>query len=114
MINLTHIGGKKWMTGSEIKHTLHNGKEITIPKYFKTDLSSVPRFLWWPLPPYGDFLLAAIVHDYLYVNQTESRSFSDKEMLIVSNKINKNKIDNYTRYFGVRLFGWYYWKYYDI
>ena len=108
-------GGKMWILQKEIVHTLHNGETITIPVGFETDLSSVPKFLWSVLPPYGKFLLAPLVHDYLYiVDQTRGRAFADKEMLIVSNATHKNKIDNYVRYWGVRAFGWIYWKYVDI
>lgn len=92
-----------------VKHLtikLSNGDIITIPKGFRTDLSSVPNFLWPLLSPYGDFLLAAIIHDYLYVKDYISQEFADKEMLIWSNVINpRKKWDNYLRYWGVRLFG---------
>ena len=108
-------GGKMWVLEKQIKHVLHNGDIIIIPKGFLTDLSSVPKILWSFLPPYGKFLLAPLVHDYLYiVDQSRGRKFADKEMLIVSNKTHKNKIDNYIRFIGVRAFGWIYWKYVDL
>lgn len=37
-----------------------------LPKGFVTDLASVPKFLWWFIPSYGNFLHAALVHDYLW------------------------------------------------
>ena len=100
---------KKWEVIKEIKHELSDGTTIVIPKGFQTDLSSVPQLLWNAFPPYGNFLLAALVHDYLYFYRHRSRVFSDKEMLIVSKLKNsdtfRNKIDNYIRYAAVRLFG---------
>ena len=115
MIKLTFIRGKKWQVDEPIKHRLHDHTTIIIPKGFTTDLSSVPKFLWGIFPPFGNFLLASIVHDYLYVIKYKSnRRFCDKEMLYLSNKLNKNKIDNYIRYYAVRLFGWIYWDYVDI
>ena len=114
-IVLKYKGGEIWEIEKQIIHILHSGEKITIPEGFKTDLSSVPRILWGVLPPFGSFLLASLVHDYLYtLDQTRGRKFADKEMLIVSNKINKNKIDNYLRYWGVRVFGWIYFKYLDL
>lgn len=108
-------GGKMWELKQEIKHVLHDGDEILIPVGFKTDLSSVPKILWGVLPPFGPFLLAALVHDYLYISdQSRGRKFADKEMIIVSNKLHSNKIDNYLRYWGVRVFGWIYFKYLDL
>lgn len=118
-IVLEPLKGKRWKVYKDIDYTLSNGVSITIPKGFITDLSSVPRFLWGVMSPYGDFLLAALVHDYLYVQQSiMTRKEADKEMLIISNKINSktrlNKFDNRLRYLGVRAFGWIYWKYVDL
>tara|TARA_R100000544_G_C2213961_1_gene53508 strand:+ start:109 stop:474 length:366 start_codon:yes stop_codon:yes gene_type:complete len=115
MIKLKFIRGKKWQVDEPIKHRLHDKNTIIIPKGFTTDLSSVPMFLWGVFPPFGNFLLASVVHDYLYVvKYRDDRYFCDKEMLIISNRINKNKVDNYIRYIAVRLFGWIYWCYVDM
>ena len=115
MIKLKFIKGKKWEVEEPIVVKLSNEYFITIPKGFRTDLSSVPKILWGIFPPFGNFLLASIVHDYLYVIKYKSnRAFCDKEMLIISNKLNKNKIDNYLRYWAVRLFGWIYWRYVNL
>ena len=95
---------------NEITVELSNFDIINIKKGFRWDLSSVPKILWPVLSPYGDFLLAALIHDFLYVNKLYTRKFADKEMLIWSNKINKKKLDNYARFAGVRAFGWLYWN----
>lgn len=98
--------GGIWRVEEDITVYLSNGLFIRIPAGFETDFSSVPAPFWGLFPPYGNFLLAALIHDYLYVNQIVSRKFADKEMLIWSNVLNKNKFDNYTRYYMVRCFGW--------
>ena len=97
--------------------TLSNGDVIDIPKNFLFDGSSSPRFLWWLFPSYGDFFFAALIHDYLYhimyqketIGVKRAKQFADKEMLKWSNLINDRNIgkiiDNYFRYFAVRLFG---------
>lgn len=113
MIILEYIGGKKWKTAKEIEVSLSDGSLLKIPIGFETDLSTVPKILWGVFPPFGDFLLAAIVHDYLYITKDKrGRKFADKEMLRLSNLHNKNKVDNYIRFFAVRMFGVLYW--YDI
>ena len=39
---------------------------VVIPAGFMSDGASVPRFLWWFLPPWGDrATFAALLHDYL-------------------------------------------------
>ena len=118
-IVLESLKGKLFKLEYDITYKLSDGTTIVIPKGFITDLSSVPDRLWGVFPPYGDFLMAAIVHDYLYVgDKSRGRKFADKEMLKISKKLNNknilNKIDNNLRYAGVRVFGWYYWKYKDL
>jgi hypothetical protein len=98
---------------NDLKITLSNGYIIQIPRNFEFDGSSSPRFLWWALPSYGNFFFAALIHDYLYLNQymhtnigyKQAQKLADKEMLIWSNEINENKLDNKLRYWAVRLFG---------
>lgn len=59
---------KRWRLVEAITETLSDGAILTIPKGFRTDLSSVPRLLWALFPPFGDFIRAAIVHDWMYIN----------------------------------------------
>lgn len=109
----------------DITFELSNEFKITIPKGYKWDLSSVPRFLWWLLPPDGDFQIGALIHDFLYenkewlihdftyVNLHYSRKFCDQEMYRWSvaasgtKKQSLRNIDNKIRLAGVRAFGWY-------
>lgn len=92
---------------------LSNGFQITIPKGYRWDLSSVPRFLWWLLPPDGDFQIGALIHDFLYENKLTERKFADQEMYKWSvaasgtKKQSLRNIDNKIRLAGVRAFGWY-------
>lgn len=103
----------KYMLLKKLRFKLSNGKKITIPKGFVWDLSSVPRFLWGLLPPDGDFEVASLIHDYLYITKSSSQKFADDEMLKWSkvmsgthNKISIRNFDNQVRYVAVRLFGW--------
>lgn len=41
------------------------GKVITVPKGYRTDFASVPRFFWRIIPPYGRYAKAAVAHDWL-------------------------------------------------
>ena len=106
-----------WEVAKNLSVTLSNGDIVVIPKGFKTDLSSMPEFLWGILKPFGDFLLAPIVHDYLYRNDYKvnelgwykARLFADREMLYISRITNSrkchNRLDNNVRYFLARVFG---------
>jgi hypothetical protein len=96
---------------------LTNGQTLAIPEGFQFDGSSAPRFIWWLMPSYGDFFFAALLHDYLYhikylsndIGERAAQKLVDKEMLRWSNVVNDKNIgktiDNYLRYYAVRLFG---------
>ena len=43
-----------------------NGVDLLIPRGFKTDLASIPRFLWRVIAPFELSLTGPIVHDWLY------------------------------------------------
>ena len=89
-------------------YTLSNGKGLTIYAGFQTDFASIPQAFWniWPEQD-KRYRVPAIVHDYLYMEQTiiVSRAFADMEfrrMLIMEG------VDKFTAYlfWGViRLFG---------
>lgn len=40
---------------------------IVVPRGFISDGASVPRAFWSVFPPFGKYLEAAVVHDYIYV-----------------------------------------------
>ena len=50
---------------------------VIVPKGFVTDLASIPRIFFSALRPDGIYCHAAIIHDYLYWEQTRSREESD-------------------------------------
>lgn len=100
----------KFIVLKPLEVLLSNGEVINIPDTFETDLSSVPRIFWAIFAPYGDFLLAAIIHDYLYVYNIQDRYFADKEMLKWSSAIWDNMTDNIIRFHMVRTFGESWWR----
>jgi len=58
-----------------------NGYDIKVFKGFVTDGASVPHSLQWLYNPYGKYINAAVVHDYLYSvynNTGINRTLSDK------------------------------------
>ncbi len=103
---LPYSKGSKWFSVyRSLDVELSNGDRIIIPAGFETDLASVPKFLWSFFPPFGDDLIAYIIHDYLYGTKFYDRKFSDKEMYLWAKAIRKDHIDPYLRYVTVRMFG---------
>lgn len=90
-----------------------NGYLIRVPKSFITDGASVPHSLQWLYNPYGKYINAAIVHDYLYSaynNTGINRTLADK---IFRHIMQETGVDNRTVrrfYTAVRCFGETSWK----
>lgn len=103
---------KYWKIQQPITIMLSNRKVVNIPKGFVYDMSTVPKWLWSFVRPFNDGLFGYLIHDRLYVirDHNMTRKQVDKEMLFWLNITNKNKFDNYLRYYIVRLLGWLWWK----
>ena len=55
-----------YLTCDKIVFTI-NDEEFYIPKHFKTDLASIPKFAWPVIAPFHSSLIRpAIVHDWFY------------------------------------------------
>lgn len=73
--------GRTWFLVEPLSYAVgdeHSTDVITVPGGFETDFASIPRVLWWLLPPYGKYGNAAVIHDYLYRTKTRSRLRSDQ------------------------------------
>jgi len=62
ILRVRSCGDKTWELEEEV---VYQGKDelFTIPVGFKTDFASVPGAVQWLIPSYGQYTLAAIVHD---------------------------------------------------
>ncbi|MCP5074303.1 MAG: DUF1353 domain-containing protein [Rhodobacteraceae bacterium] len=77
--------GEMFYTAAEFEWTSDGEYEgeyddVQVPKWFVTDLTSIPKPFWAILPPHGKYMAAAIVHDYLYWSQPHgyTRKKADK------------------------------------
>ena len=90
-----------------------NGYDITVFKGFVTDGASVPHSLQWLYNPYGKYINAAVVHDYLYSmynNTGINRTLADK---IFRHIMKETGVDSRTVrrfYNAVKYFGETSWK----
>ena len=90
-----------------------NGYDIKVFRGFITDGASVPKSLQWLYNPYGKYINAAVIHDYLYStynNTGINRTLADKIFNFI---MKETGIDNRTRrkfYMAVKYFGETSWK----
>ena len=85
---------------------------IRVPAGFKTDLASIPQFLWSVLPPVGRYDRAAVVHDYLYRFNGCTRKEADDVLFEAMAVLGVRATQRWTIYAGVRAGGWLPWKNY--
>jgi Protein of unknown function (DUF1353) len=63
-------------------------RAITVPAGFVSDFASVPSYFWWALPPTGRYGHAAILHDWLYWEQSCSRAVADRVFEVAMAELN--------------------------
>jgi len=84
-----------------------SGHAIIVPKGYRTDFASVPRFLHRVVPPIGRHGKAAVIHDWLCDSRPEgmtSRRAADI-MLEAMEVLGVKKSKRWVMYRGVRIGG---------
>lgn len=68
--NVTMMGqdGRNWAVVDPIRYIAADGRTFVVPRGARTDGCSTPCELWPFLPPFGDYWLAAVLHDSGYQN----------------------------------------------
>jgi hypothetical protein len=99
------------------KNIVYNWREkiLVVPKGFKSDGCSVPRFLWSTISPQIDprTLAGAILHDYIYrnaYNLSWTRKEADKAFYDIIRSDGLSWWKAQKAYWGVRLFGASSWR----
>lgn len=72
---------------------------------FVTDYASVPRGLWNLFPPNGEYVPAAVIHDWLYRRTIIDRKICDRVFLEAMSCLGVSWFTRRTIYLAVRLFG---------
>lgn len=84
-------------------------KEITVPIGFVTNFASTPRMVWPIMPPWGEYMEAAAVHDYCYAIGMCTRKKSDAVFLHLMKRLGVAFWKRRIMWRAVRLGGWYRW-----
>lgn len=74
--------GTQWIVWEDIDFIVEFDDKSTgtirVPRGFVTDLASTPPEVWKWYPPFGKYLTASILHDYLYWRQACTQEQADK------------------------------------
>lgn len=93
--------------------------DFTVPKGFLNDMGSVPRGLWWYIPPTGPGNIGFIAHDYAYsdhpgpidqngVEMTREQADAMMKDLLEYGGMRADR--RFVAWRGVRRGGWLSWK----
>lgn len=71
-LELRHVpGGDAWKVARPLQYRDRLRRLVVVPQGYRTDLASVPRLAWRIVPrDHGPARRPAVVHDYIYTNQT--------------------------------------------
>ena len=119
-LRLWFFGTRHWEVVKDF-HYRFSGVDFIIPKGFKFDGASVPKFLAQFLSPVGVLLIGGLIHDYGYKYETllkkdgtdigkKSQKWMDKVFRDINIEINGFYFLNYLAYWALRLFGWFAWN----
>jgi hypothetical protein len=79
--------------------------DIEVPRGFVTDLASIPPLFFSLLRPDGNYAHAAVVHDFLYWEQTSTRAVADEVFRDAMRYLEVDPETVATIFNAVRLFG---------
>jgi hypothetical protein len=105
--------GESWVIVSDFSYdvgTEGSNDRVNVKTGFVTDFASVPRMLWWALPKWGTYGNAAVIHDWLYWDQSRTRKEADAIMLEAMDVLNVSGIKKNLIYRAVRIFGEWAWN----
>ena len=119
-LKLWVFGVRHWEVVKDF-HYSFAGKDFIIPKGFKFDGASVPKFLAQFLSPVGVLLIGGLIHDYGYKYQTlllkdgktigkKSQKWMDGVFRDINIEINGFYFLNYLSYWALRIGGWVAWN----
>jgi len=99
-VKLDYLGKGMWKTLERVE-----AAGIEVNEGFITDLASTPKFLWWIVPPFGKYIKAAVIHDYLYTNGIGTKERADYLFLDIMLKAEVPKWKAHAMYKAVKYFG---------
>ena len=119
-ILLWSFGSRHWEVVKDFNYSI-NGQKFIIPKGFKFDGASVPKFLGQFLSPVGVLLIGGLIHDYGYKYETlllknkkdigvKSQKWMDETFRDINIEVNGFYLLNYLAYWALRVGGFVAWN----
>ena len=98
--------GEFWMLTERLDYEIRDtGIRVEVPPGFVTDFASIPQPFWSVLPTWGRYGPAAVVHDYLYWDQSCTREQADRIMALAMQELDVSSFRVQIIYRTLRLAG---------
>ena len=99
-----HDGTGRSELTKDLVYIANDGTAYVVRKGFKSDLASIPRFLWPIFPPLGNYKSAAILHDQNCETDDLSRKAGDYLLLEGMSHSGVKFISRWCIFLGVRAY----------
>jgi hypothetical protein len=76
-LKVSSSDGHNFVLLEPFTYTTKDGTVIEVPAGTTSDGASTPQTIWASLPPFGNYWMAAYLHDYLYRNTKYPKAFCD-------------------------------------
>lgn len=103
-----HAPGE-WVVLAAMRYVPRDGRMITVPAGFVTDLASIPALLRSVYNVNDASRQPAVLHDWLYCSQQTSRAEADSLFLEALDRAGVGWLKRRSMWLGVRAGGWLYW-----
>jgi len=97
--------GRNIVLLEDLVYVTEAGETIIVPVGSTADGCSTPREVWNLLPPFGQYWLAAVLHDFLYRKTTRTQAECDLLFLEAMKSLDVDLLIRETIYEGVHLGG---------
>lgn len=108
-LDLRVYAAGEWVLLEPFRYRSRDGRNITVPPWFITDLASIP----WAVQPLFNSVehrAAGVVHDWLYCSQLLSRAEADELFCEMVQVLGAGKVRAGLMHAGLRAGGWYRWN----
>lgn len=105
-IDVRTSDGRNFTLLSPFSYTARDGTVYTVPAGTTSDGASTPRLLWREIPPFGQYWLAAFLHDWLYRCSTFPKVLCDALLLEAMTVLQVSPLEAHAIFEGVHLGGW--------
>ena len=97
--------GRNFVLLEPFSYTSSSGVIINVPAGATSDGASTPREIWPTIPPFGQYWMAAFLHDYLYRNTQLPKAQCDDLFKDAMTSLGCSVIEVDAIFEGVNLFG---------